>query len=76
MQRCLLSHTLVNIFHEQVMVDALEEHDGKVSIDSRTVTNLRFADDRDALAEGEQELEALVESLDKHFTKYKMEISA
>ena len=45
--------------------DALEEHDGKVSIGGRNITNLRFADDKDALAEEEQELEALVKSLDK-----------
>ena len=43
------------------MSDALEEHDGKVSIGGRNITNLRFADDIDALAEEEQELEALVE---------------
>ena len=58
------------------MSDALEEHDGKVSIGGRNITNLRFADDIDALAEEEQELEALVESLDKTSTRYKMEISA
>ena len=54
----------------------LEGHDGKVSIGGRNITNLRFADDIDALAEKEQELEALVESLDKTCTRYKMEISA
>ena len=54
----------------------LEEHDGKVSIGGRNITNLRFADDIDALAEEEQELEALVERLDKTCTRYKMEISA
>ena len=37
----------------------------KVSIDGRNITNLQFADDIDALAEEEQELEALVESLEK-----------
>ena len=58
------------------MTDALEEHDGKVSIGGRNITNLRFADDIDALAEEEQELEALAESLDKTCTRYKMEISA
>ena len=58
------------------MSDALEEHDGKVSIGGRNITNLRFADDIDALAEEEQELEALVESLDKTCTRYKSEISA
>ena len=39
------------------MSDALEEHDGKVSIGGRNITNLRFADDIDYLAEEEQELE-------------------
>ena len=58
------------------MSDALEEHDGKVSIGGRNITNLQFADDTDALAEEEQELEALVESVDKTCTRYKMEISA
>ena len=40
------------------MSDVLEEHDGKV----RNISNLWFADDKDALAEEEQGLEALVES--------------
>ena len=71
-QGCLLSPTLFNIFLERIMSDALEEHDGKVSIGGRNVTNLRFADDIDALAEEEQELEAL----DKICTRCKMEISA
>ena len=52
------------------MSDALEEHDGKVSI----CTSLWFADDIDDLAEEEQELEALVSSLGKTCTWYKMEI--
>ena len=58
------------------MSDAQEEHVGKVSIGGRNITNLRFADDIDALAEEEQELEALVESLHKTFTRYKIKISA
>ena len=74
--RILLSPTLFNIFLEQIMTDALEEHNGNVSTGGRNTTNLRFADDTDALAEEEQELEALVESLDKTCTRFKMEISA
>ena len=58
------------------MSDALEEHNRKVSISGRNINNLRFADDIDTVAEEEQELEALVESLDKTCTRYKMEISA
>ena len=60
-----MSPTLFNIFLEQIMSDALEEHHGKVSIGGRNLTNLHFADDIDALAEEEQELEALVESCHK-----------
>ena len=75
-QGCLLSPTLFNIFLERIMSGALEEHGGKVSIGGRNITNLRFADDMDALAGEVQELEALVESLDKTCTRYGMEISA
>ena len=37
-QGCLLSPTLFNIFLERIMSDALEEHDGKVSIGGRNIT--------------------------------------
>ena len=43
--------------------------DGKVSIGGRNITNLRFADDIDAVSEEEQELEALVENLGKTLTR-------
>ena len=58
------------------MTDAVEEYDGKVCIGGRNITNLRFADGIDALAQEEQELDALVESLDITCRRYKMEISA
>ena len=75
-QGCLLSPTLFNIFLERIISDTLEEHDGKASIGGRNIANLRFDNDTDALAEEEQELEALVESLDKTFIMYKTEVSA
>ena len=74
-QGCLFSPTLFHIFLERIMTDALEENDGKIFIGGRNITNLRFADDIYALAEEEQELEALVEGLDKTCTRFKMEIS-
>ena len=52
-QGCLLSRTLFNIFLERIMSDALEEHDGKVGKGGRNITNLRFADEINALAEEE-----------------------
>ena len=75
-QGCLLSPTLFNIFLERIISDALEEHGGKVSIGGGNIASLRFAADTDALVEEEQELEALVESLDKICIMYKTKISA
>ena len=62
---CLLSPTPINIFFKRIMSDALEQHGRKVSIGGRNITNLELADDIDGLVEEEQELEALVESIDK-----------
>ena len=58
------------------MTEALDDHEGTVSIGGRTITNLRFADDIDGLAGEEEELANLVERLDKASTAYGMEISA
>ena len=49
------------------MTNALEDHAGTVSIEGRTIANLRFADDIVA---------NLAERLDKASTAYGMEISA
>ena len=68
----LLSPTLFNIFLERIMTDALEDHEGTVSIGRRTITNLRFADDIDGLAGEEEELANLGERLDKASTAYGM----
>ena len=57
------------------MTDALEDHEGTVSIADRTITNLCFADNIDGLAGEEEELAKLVERLDKASTAYGMEIS-
>ena len=54
------------------MTDTLEDHKGTVSIGSRTVTYLCFADDIDGLAREEEELAKLVEHLDKVSTAYGM----
>ena len=57
------------------MTDALDDHEGTVSIGGRTITDLRFADDIDGLA-GEEELAKLVERLKKAPAANGMEISA
>ena len=69
-QGCLLSLILVNIVLKRIMSG------GKVSICGRNITNLTFADDIDALADDKQELDVLVEYLDKTCARYKMKMSA
>ena len=58
------------------MTDALEDHEESVSIGGRRITNLRFADDNDALAGKEDERFKLVNLLDKAYKIYGMEIIA
>ena len=57
------------------MTDTLEDHEGIVSIEVRTITNLCFANVINGLA-GEEELAKLVEHLNKASTAYGMKISA
>ena len=58
------------------MTDTLEDHEGTVSIEGRTIINLCLADDLDGLAGQGEELANLVEHLDKASTAYSMEFSA
>ena len=58
------------------MADALEDHEGAVSIGGRTITKLRLADDIDGLAGQEQELVKLVNHLEEVSTAYSIQISA
>ena len=74
-QGCVLSPTLFNIFLERIMTDALNDHEGTVSIGGRNITNLRFADDIDGLAGREEELAGLVERPDKTSTAFGMQIN-
>ena len=69
-QGCLLSPTLLNIFLERIMADALEDHKSTVSIGGRAISNLRFADDIDGLAGSELEFANLVECLDETSIAY------
>ena len=75
-QGCLLSPTLFDIFLDRIMMDALEDHKGTLSVGGRTITNLCFADDINGLAGEEEKLAKLVECLNKASTAYSMEISA
>ena len=58
------------------MADAVEDHEGTVSIRGGTITNLHFADDTDGLAGEEEELANLVERPDEASTTYGTAITA
>ena len=56
---CILSPILFNVFLERIMLDTLEGFDGGIRCGGMKFSNLRFADDTDLLAEGEEELQDL-----------------
>ena len=73
-QGCLLSSTLFNIFLERIMCEALDDHEGSVSIGGRRITNFHFAADIVVNEEEEEEAGILIDRLDRSTTRYKMEI--
>ena len=56
------------------MCEALDEHEGSVSIGGRLITNFHIADDIVVNAEEKEEAGVLVDRLDTITTRYKMEI--
>ena len=56
------------------MCEALDDHDGSVSIGGRLITNFRFADAIVVNAEEEEDAGVLVDRLDRITIRYKMEI--
>ena len=56
------------------MCEALDDHEGSVSIGGRHIKNFRFADDIVVNAVEEEEAGVLVDRLDRTITRYKMEI--
>ena len=51
------------------MCEALDNHEGSVSIGRRHITNVRFADDIVVNAEEEEEAGVLIDRLDRTTTK-------
>ena len=64
---------LFNIFLKRIICEALDYHEGGVSIGGRLIYNFRIADDT-VLNAVEEEDGVLVDRLDTKTTRYKMEI--
>ena len=73
-QGCLLSPTLFTIFLERIMCEALDDHEGSVSIGGPLITNFCFTDDIVVNAEDEEKAGVLLDRLGITTTRYKMEI--
>ena len=71
----LLSPTLLTVFLEMIMTEALERHDGGVSIGGRNITNLRFVDDIDDLANSEHDLFKLTDSINEASKRHEIELN-
>ena len=56
------------------MCEALDDHEGSVSIGRQLVSNFRFADDIVVNANEEEVARVLVDRLDRTTTRYKMEV--
>ena len=56
------------------MCEALDDHEGSISIGGRLIINFRFANDIVVNAEEEEEAGVLIDRLDKTTIRYKMEI--
>ena len=54
------------------MCEALDDHEGSVSIGGRLITNFCFADDIVVNAEEEEEASVLIDRLDRTTTMYKI----
>ena len=70
-QGCLLSPTTFNIVLEIIICEALDNHEGSVSIGGQLIINFRFADDIVVNAEEEEEACVLVDRLDRTTTSTK-----
>ena len=63
-QGCILSPCLFNVYEEYIVRNAgVEEAQARIKIARRNINNLRYADDTTLMAESEEELKGLNESV-------------
>ena len=60
-QGCILSHFLFNLYAECIMRNAgLDEAQAGIKIAGRNISNLRYTDDTNLMAESEEEIKSLL----------------
>ena len=79
-QGCPLSPFLFNIFHENIMLETLQDFNTTISIGGRPIYNLRFVDTvltlQEAGSGSESELHDLTTTLEEKARVYGMEVSS
>jgi len=74
-QGCILSPILFSIYTEAIMREAFEDSEEGVSIGGVKMKDIRFADDQVVIAETEEGLQKLVDSLHTTIGRYNMKMN-
>ena len=75
-QGCLFSPTLVNIFLEDILTQALDNNNGTISNGGANITNHRFSDGIDRTRVDKDDLTKFVQNLDTAATQFGMDMHA
>ena len=73
-QGCILSPILFNLYTDYMIEEAFEDLDG-IRINGENLTNIRYADDTVLVAESENKLQLLVQSLNDKCREYGMSLN-
>ena len=74
-QGCILSPVLFNIYSEELINEALSQFKG-ATFNGVSYTNIRFADDTMVVAESEEELQKMIDSINTACEEYGMALNA
>ena len=74
-QGCILSPVLFNLYSEYLIEEALSNKRG-LNINGENINNVRFADDTVLIAESEEDLQEMVNELNKKCSDYGMSLNA
>ena len=74
-QGCILSPVLFNLYSEELINTALDGYKG-VTFNGIRYTNIRFADDTAVVAESEEELQSMINSINTACEEYGMALNA
>lgn len=74
-QGCILSPDIFNLFLDHILGEALEAFEGGALLNGRRLSNLRFADDIDLMAESDIEAQDLLHSVNQVSQRHGLEIN-